>query len=148
MFICTGYTYLFIRMLRNPTLYGVSHDEIEQDKWLEQRRKDLIHTAATMLDKHNLIKYDRRSGQFQVHYISHILATVGRCVRLEPLFVVRLRVNNEAICTQNPFCLHICIDEKEIELWLEMDHSFYRNTQMFCLNQADIHVFSLSSDMS
>ena len=53
-------------MLRNPTLYGISHDEIESDKWLEQRRKDLIHTAASLLDKHNLIKYDRRSGQFQV----------------------------------------------------------------------------------
>lgn len=53
-------------MLRNPTLYGVSMDEIETDKWLEQRRKDLIHTAATVLDKHNLIKYDRRSGNFMV----------------------------------------------------------------------------------
>ena len=53
-------------MLRNPTLYGITHDEIEDDKWLEQRRKDLIHTAASQLDKHNLIKYDRRSGNFQV----------------------------------------------------------------------------------
>jgi len=61
-----GYTYLFIRMLRNPTLYGISLDEVEEDKWLEQRRKDLVHTAAVTLDKHNLIKYDRRSGHFQV----------------------------------------------------------------------------------
>ncbi|XP_067928050.1 U5 small nuclear ribonucleoprotein 200 kDa helicase-like [Watersipora subatra] len=67
-----GYTYLFIRMLRNPTLYGVTHDEIEEDKWLEQRRKDLIHTSATQLDKHNLIKYDRRSGNFQVTELGRI----------------------------------------------------------------------------
>lgn len=31
-----------------------------------QRRADLIHTAATLLDKTNLIKYDRKTGVFQV----------------------------------------------------------------------------------
>lgn len=61
-----GYTYLYVRMLRRPTLYGVSHEELEQDPTLEQRRIDLIHTAASLLDKHQLIKYDRKSGSFQV----------------------------------------------------------------------------------
>lgn len=60
-----GYTYLYIRMLRNPTLYGVSHDEFENDKLLEQRRMDLIHTAAVLLDKNQLIKYDKKSGLLQ-----------------------------------------------------------------------------------
>lgn len=68
--VFVGYTYLFIRMLRNPTLYGITADEIDEDKWLKQRRKDLIHTAATLLDKHNLIKYDRRSGHLQVFFCS------------------------------------------------------------------------------
>ena len=31
-----GYTYLYIRMLRNPTLYGISHDDLEKDSLLEQ----------------------------------------------------------------------------------------------------------------
>ena len=31
-----------------------------------QRRVDLIHAAAVLLDKNNLIKYDRKSGAFQV----------------------------------------------------------------------------------
>ncbi len=31
-----------------------------------QRRADLIHTAAALLDKTNLVKYDRKSGAFQV----------------------------------------------------------------------------------
>lgn len=53
-------------MLRNPQLYGVSVDEAEADPLLEQRRADLIHTAASLLDKSNLIKYDRKSGAFQV----------------------------------------------------------------------------------
>ncbi|EFJ32423.1 hypothetical protein SELMODRAFT_144158 [Selaginella moellendorffii] len=75
-----GYTYLYIRMLRNPLLYGVNPEVLETDETLEERRADLIHTAATILDKNNLVKYDRKSGYFQVtdlgriashYYISH-----------------------------------------------------------------------------
>ncbi|TYG99809.1 hypothetical protein ES288_A10G225400v1 [Gossypium darwinii] len=75
-----GYTYLYIRMLRNPTLYGLPADVLSRDLTLEERRADLIHSAATILDKNNLVKYDRKSGYFQVtdlgriasyYYISH-----------------------------------------------------------------------------
>lgn len=78
--IWLGYTYLFVRMLRNPTLYGVSVDAVEDDPVLEQRRSDLIHTAAAQLDKSGLIRYDRRSGALQgtdlgriasTYYVSH-----------------------------------------------------------------------------
>lgn len=61
-----GYTYLYIRMLRSPTLYGISHDDLKADPLLEQRRLDLVHTAALMLDKNNLVKYDKKTGNFQV----------------------------------------------------------------------------------
>lgn len=53
-------------MLRNPTLYGVSHDDRSSDPLLERRRMDLVHTAANVLDKNSLIKYDKRTGSFQV----------------------------------------------------------------------------------
>ena len=65
-FIVSGYTYLYIRMLRSPTLYGVSHDQLKEDPLLQQRRKDLVHTAACLLDKHNLVKYDKKTGILQV----------------------------------------------------------------------------------
>ena len=51
------YTYLFVRMLRNPSLYGASEAERESDPLLEQRRIDLIHSAATLLDKCGLLRY-------------------------------------------------------------------------------------------
>ena len=51
-------------MLRSPTLYGISHDQLKEDPLLQQRRKDLIHTAAIALDKNNLIKYDKKTGLF------------------------------------------------------------------------------------
>ena len=55
-----AYTYLYVRMLKSPALYSIPVDELESDRLLEQRRMDLVHTAATILDKNNLIKV--RSG--------------------------------------------------------------------------------------
>ncbi|CAK9317813.1 unnamed protein product [Citrullus colocynthis] len=60
------YTYLYVRMLRNPVLYGLPPDVLTRDITLEERRADLIHSAATILDRNNLVKYDRKSGYFQV----------------------------------------------------------------------------------
>jgi pre-mRNA-splicing helicase BRR2 len=57
-----SYTYLYIRMMRNPRLYGISPDAVRDDPDLERFRADLAHTAATVLDKANLIRYDRRTG--------------------------------------------------------------------------------------
>ena len=74
-----GYTYLFVRMLRSPALYQVGAD-YEEDETLEQKRVDLIHSAAAVLEKANLVKYDKRSGRIQStelgriashYYISH-----------------------------------------------------------------------------
>lgn len=59
-----GYTYLFVRMLRSPGLYRVG-PEYENDTVLEQRRVDLIHAAAHVLEKGSLIRYDRKSGTLQ-----------------------------------------------------------------------------------
>lgn len=76
-----GYTYLYVRMLRNPTLYGVSHDDRSSDPLLERRRMDLIHTAANVLDKNSLVKYDKRSGSFQVQYTTpcSLFVRDGQC---------------------------------------------------------------------
>ena len=60
-----GYTYLFVRMIRNPTVYGIPVDEIDSDPTLYNFRHNLVHTAASILDKNNLIKYDRKSGNLQ-----------------------------------------------------------------------------------
>ena len=59
-----GYTYLFVRMLRSPGLYSVGSD-YEDDHALEQKRVDLIHSAAVVLERSNLIKYDKKLGKLQ-----------------------------------------------------------------------------------
>ena len=53
------------RMLRNPSLYGIPVEAREDDPKLEQWRANLTHTAACALEKSALIKYDRKSGNFQ-----------------------------------------------------------------------------------
>jgi pre-mRNA-splicing helicase BRR2 len=59
-----GYTYLFVRMLRSPGLYSVGAD-YEEDNSLEQKRVDLIHSAATVLERSSLVKYDKKTGKLQ-----------------------------------------------------------------------------------
>ena len=51
--------------MRATQLYGVPLDALDTDPRLHERRLDLAHSAASVLDKNNLIKYDRRSGNFQ-----------------------------------------------------------------------------------
>ncbi|OQO00368.1 hypothetical protein B0A48_13716 [Cryoendolithus antarcticus] len=59
-----GYTYLFVRMLQSRTLYGVGAD-YDDDEHLEQRRVDLIHSAAVQLEAASLVKYDKKTGRLQ-----------------------------------------------------------------------------------
>lgn len=66
-----GYTYLFVRMLRSPGLYSVGAD-YEQDDSLEQKRVDLIHSAATVLEKSSLVKYDKKTGKLQATELGRI----------------------------------------------------------------------------
>ena len=60
-----AYTYLYVCMLREPATYGVGADEAQRDKTLYQRRVDLAHSAATLLDRAHLIQYDRKTGAVQ-----------------------------------------------------------------------------------
>lgn len=60
-----GTTYLFIRMLRNPTLYGCDAATLRSDPTLLQYRVDLLHSAATQLARHALLKYDVKAGLFE-----------------------------------------------------------------------------------
>jgi pre-mRNA-splicing helicase BRR2 len=57
-----GYTYLYVRMLRSPGTYGVGVAEAEGDAPLLGRRLDLAHSAALVLDRAKLVRYDRRTG--------------------------------------------------------------------------------------
>ncbi|WVQ83790.1 hypothetical protein IAT38_005934 [Cryptococcus sp. DSM 104549] len=67
-----GYTYLYVRMLGSPALYNVGADYMEGDDALVQKRADLIHSAAVLLEKGGLIRYDRATGVFQATDLGRI----------------------------------------------------------------------------
>jgi pre-mRNA-splicing helicase BRR2 len=51
-------------MLRSPALYQVGVDYQTDDGALVQKRADIIHAAAALLEKCSLLKYERTSGRF------------------------------------------------------------------------------------
>ncbi len=51
-------------MLKSPALYSVGADYLEDDPTLVQKRADIVHSAAALLEKCNLVKYERQSGKF------------------------------------------------------------------------------------
>ncbi|CAF1379783.1 unnamed protein product [Adineta ricciae] len=60
------HTYLYVRMIKQPELYGILNTSSLIDKNLLQQRLDLIHSAAIELDKSHLIHYNRQNGHFQM----------------------------------------------------------------------------------
>lgn len=53
-------------MLKSPGLYGVGIDySDDSDPGLIQKRADIIHSAAVILEKSQLLKYERSTGRFQ-----------------------------------------------------------------------------------
>ena len=61
---CTwlGYTYLYVRMMRNPLAYGLKWEDVERDPQLFAHRKKLVAEAARQLDHARTLRFDERSG--------------------------------------------------------------------------------------
>eukprot|EP01124_Arcella_intermedia_P005586 TRINITY_DN13308_c0_g2_i2.p1 TRINITY_DN13308_c0_g2~~TRINITY_DN13308_c0_g2_i2.p1 ORF type:complete len:1074 (-),score=263.52 TRINITY_DN13308_c0_g2_i2:3145-6366(-) len=70
--IWLSYTYLYIRMRKNPLAYGSTIAELELDENLLKKRGELIENAAKRLDKCEMIRYDERNGNFSVTDLGRI----------------------------------------------------------------------------
>lgn len=57
-----SYTYLFVRMKKNPFNYGMSWTHLENDPALVQRRREVLEIAAAKLHKAQMIIFDARTG--------------------------------------------------------------------------------------
>ncbi|GBG84220.1 hypothetical protein CBR_g38192 [Chara braunii] len=64
--IWLGYTYLYVRMLKNPLAYGITWEQITMDPGLVSKRKELITDAARSLDRAKMLRFDERSGNLYV----------------------------------------------------------------------------------
>jgi antiviral helicase SLH1 len=69
-----GYTYLFVRMRREPFIYGMSHDEPKDDPQLGNKRSELVISAARQLAKVNMVRFDEMSNSFVISDLGRIAA--------------------------------------------------------------------------
>lgn len=66
------YTYLFVRMIRNPLAYGITADMKADDPSLSIRSTQLIKDAAKLLDSYRMVRYDLASGNFSITNLGRI----------------------------------------------------------------------------
>jgi replicative superfamily II helicase len=57
-----SYTYLYVRMLKNPFHYGLDWDELQKDPTLIESRREKLCIAAKYLHKAQMIVFDERTG--------------------------------------------------------------------------------------
>jgi activating signal cointegrator complex subunit 3 len=68
------YTYLYVRMLRNPLAYGINTDEKTDDPMLRKRCLVLVTDAAKLLDSFKMIRFDPGSGNLGVANTGRVAA--------------------------------------------------------------------------
>lgn len=59
-----GYTYLFVRMKKNPLAYGLSYDDLRKDPTLQDKKQKLIVDSALELAQAKMIEFDEESQRF------------------------------------------------------------------------------------
>ncbi|RDB22853.1 putative helicase mug81 [Hypsizygus marmoreus] len=69
-----GYTYLFVRMRKNPFLYGIARDAAGDDPQLGSKRNELVAAAAQKLADARMIIFDRTTGALTVTDLGRIAA--------------------------------------------------------------------------
>jgi activating signal cointegrator complex subunit 3 len=68
------YTYLHVRMLRNPLAYGISADQKADDPMLRGRSRELVHEAAKLLDSNQMLRYSVETGNLGVTDLGRVAA--------------------------------------------------------------------------
>lgn len=67
-----GYSYLFVRMKREPRNYGIEFAELRDDPMLVQRRRNLIIQAARVLQKSQMIIFNEKSEELRAKDVGRI----------------------------------------------------------------------------
>ncbi|KAF2834722.1 Sec63-domain-containing protein [Patellaria atrata CBS 101060] len=67
-----GYSYLFVRMQRNPMAYGIDWAEIRDDPHLIQRRRKLVIDAARILQQSQMIIFNETTEELRSKDVGRI----------------------------------------------------------------------------
>ncbi|KAG7363458.1 DEAD/DEAH box helicase domain protein [Nitzschia inconspicua] len=90
-----SYTYLYVRMLKNPLAYGISADKKVDDPMLRGKLLELVREAATTLSHEMMVSFDPRSGNLSMTTLGRVaahfyiqaesVATFNETMHLKPL---------------------------------------------------------------
>lgn len=100
------YTYLYTRMLRNPLAYGINADQKADDPMLRGVCKELVTTAASMLDKNKMVRFDKNSGNLSMTNNGRVAAHFY--VQAESIIVFRDLFEKTVAPTDTDLCRVIC----------------------------------------
>ncbi|KAG8829512.1 hypothetical protein FRC17_006484 [Serendipita sp. 399] len=67
-----SYTYLFVRMRKNPMVYGMTHDDPVNDPDLTERRHLMITIAGRKLAAAGMVQFNEEKGSFNTTDIGRI----------------------------------------------------------------------------
>lgn len=67
-----GYSYLFVRMQRNPLTYGIDWAEIRDDPQLVQKRRELVINAARILQQSQMIIFNEATEELRAKDVGRI----------------------------------------------------------------------------
>ncbi|KAF6762354.1 Sec63-domain-containing protein [Ephemerocybe angulata] len=69
-----GFTYLFVRMQKNPFIYGIDRDSLVEDPRLGAKRTELVKLATKRLAEIRMVVVDSVSGSLQVTDLGRVAA--------------------------------------------------------------------------
>ena len=100
------YTYLHVRMLRNPLAYGITADQSNDDPMLRGRTHELVHEAAKLLDQNQMLRYDLNSGNLGVTHLGRVAAHFY--IQAESVATFNERLKHTASLTDADLCHLVC----------------------------------------
>jgi replicative superfamily II helicase len=68
------YTYLYVRMLKNPLAYGITADQKSDDPMLRGRCMELVLEAVSFLSLNHMVNYHQESGHLGMTDLGRVAA--------------------------------------------------------------------------
>jgi len=107
------YTYLHVRMCKNPLAYGIAAKQHESDPTLRGRSRELVVEAAKLLDERKMVRYNSDSGNLAVTNLGRVACIFY--IRNQSVATFNEMMEKKRVSPTDADLLHImcCADEFE-----------------------------------
>ncbi|XP_074599620.1 activating signal cointegrator 1 complex subunit 3-like [Brevipalpus obovatus] len=124
-----GYSYFFIRMKKNPLVYGITYDTVANDLQLVHRREELVRHAASELHRVKMMDYDEINGWLEPTDLGRIASHYYIKYRTVEMFNERLNpyLQEDDILNLISSCEEfegLKSREEEMEELMDLNHNY------------------------